>query len=124
MPGEPPTRGPTGRHTVGGVDTAVLERDGPTLRDLLAELDQPERGLVDTIAKNTAAEAMRAIAAADNDTVAARYGAELLAESAGVLRWLAARGWLHTAERDVDELAATLLRESEALTTRGSHGCP
>lgn len=124
MPGEPPTRGPTDRHTVAGVDTAVLERDGLTLQDLLAELERPERALVETHAEDAATEAMRAIAAAADDNTAARYGAELLAETAGVLRWMALRGWLALPEDEADDIAAGLPGESAALTTRGSGQWP
>lgn len=116
MPGEPPARGPTDRHTVGGVDTAVLDRDVVTVADLLAELDLPQPPAA-TVVADAADEAMRAVACAATDGVAARYSGELLAEAAGVLRWLRVRGWLGR-DDDVEQLANLLLGESAALTAR------
>jgi hypothetical protein len=81
------------RHIVAGVNTAVLEREDVTLADLLAELDAPSVPVA-TVVVDAADEAMRAVACAASDCDAARYSSELLAEAAGVLRWLSARGWM------------------------------
>ena len=118
MPNEPPTAGAPAprRRTVAGVNTAVLDGDTLTVADLFAELTAP-RTPPAVVAADAADEAIRAVACASSDAVAARYSSELLAEAAGVLRWLRVRGWLG---RDVDaeQLADVLLNESAALAAR------
>jgi hypothetical protein len=74
------------------------------------------------VVADAADEAMRAVACAANDSVAARYSSELLAEAAGVLRWLAVRGWM-TRGVDAEQLADMLLDESEALAAREGETC-
>ena len=122
MPNGPPTPKPALRHTVAGVNTAVLEREDVTLADLLAELDAPSVPVA-TVVADAADEAMHAVACAASDSVAARYSSELLAEAAGVLRWLSARGWM-TRGVDAEQLADMLLDESEALAAREGETCP
>lgn len=123
MPDDPHTHNDEDDHeamssTLAGVTTAVLDREVLTVDDLLADgatatVPASPMALLILEAEEAAARSLADIAGAPNRELALRYAAELVAETAGALRYFAAGD---TTGRDA--LADALIAEAAGLAER------